>query len=71
MKSSIKKAPDKFKSDIFGFGEVIYRSYPKEWKRLEPNWPQEFANLKVNVNVKARLHRLGTTSKSIQNEIKE
>lgn len=71
MEQSIKKAQKEFKSDIFGFGEVIHRSNPKEWKELKNNWDKEFENLSVNINVIAKIRRLGTITKSFQKEAKE
>jgi spore germination protein KC len=69
--AAIKKAQGDYQSDIFGFGEVIHRADPKAWKRLEPNWKQEFKNVKVSVNVNAKIRRLGTITKSFQKEIEE
>ena len=48
-----------------------FRTDPKAWKRLEGNWEQEFANLDVNVTVKAKIRNLGTISESFQKEIEE
>ncbi len=71
IERAVKTAQKKYKSDIFGFGEVIYRADPKAWKRLEPNWEQEFENVEVSVNVNAKIRRLGTITKSFQKEIRE
>lgn len=68
---AIKRAQEDFQSDIFGFGEVIHRTNPKAWKRLEPNWEQEFANLEVDINIKGSIRRLGTVTESFQKEIEE
>ncbi|MEL7566946.1 MAG: Ger(x)C family spore germination protein, partial [Dehalobacterium sp.] len=35
ISDAVAKAQD-LKSDIFGFGEVMHRAYPKEWKEMEP-----------------------------------
>jgi spore germination protein KC len=67
IEGSIKKLQKEFQSDIFGFGEVIHRSDPKEWKRLETNWNQEFQNLEVSYNINAKIRRLGTIKKPVQN----
>jgi spore germination protein KC len=71
IEAAIKKVQEDYQSDIFGFGEVIHRAEPKAWKHLEPNWDQEFANLKVTVNVKANIRRLGTITESFQKETEE
>ena len=71
IEAAIKKVQEDYQSDIFGFGEVIHRTDPKAWKRLQQNWDEEFANLEVTVNVKAEIRRLGTITDSFQKEIKE
>jgi spore germination protein KC len=71
IEGSIKTLQEKYQSDIFGFGDEIHRTDPKAWKRLEGNWDQEFANLDVNVTVKAKIRNLGTISESFQKEIEE
>jgi spore germination protein KC len=68
---AIKKVQEEYKSDIFGFGEVIHREDPEAWKYLKPNWDEEIANLEVTVNVEANIRRLGTISESFQKEIEE
>lgn len=62
--SSIKKAQEDLDTDIFGFGEVIHRHYPKVWKKIKNDWNNEFTNLPVNVTVHAKVNRLGETTKS-------
>lgn len=48
------------KTDVFGFGEQIYRSYPKQWKKLEKNWnDQHFPELNLDVTVEASIVRMG------------
>ncbi len=46
-------------SDIFGFGNVFYRKYPREWKELEKDWPRHFAELEIEIEVYARILRPG------------
>ncbi|MED1723166.1 Ger(x)C family spore germination protein [Brevibacillus parabrevis] len=53
--------------DIFGFGDVIHRQYPKVWKQLEKNWNKEFAKLPVHIKAEVKIRRLGT----INNAFKE
>lgn len=56
---AIYKAQNDYKTDIFGFGEVIHRQNPKLWKEIKGNWDDEFRDLKVNITVNARAKRLG------------
>lgn len=71
MISAIKKAQKGLESDIFGFGLVIYRSYPKEWNELKNNWDKEFIDLEVNVNVNANIKGMGTITDTYMNVIEK
>ncbi|MEH7356330.1 Ger(x)C family spore germination protein [Neobacillus drentensis] len=51
---ALEKA-QKLNTDIFGFGEVIHRSYPKEWKKIEKNWDEIFPELQVNIKVESKI----------------
>lgn len=57
----IKKA-QQFNTDIFGFGEAVYRKYPGEWKEMEKNWDEIFPRLEVQVKVDAKIRRTGLIS---------
>lgn len=60
---SVNKAQKELKTDIFGFGEVIHRTYPKLWEKLKDNWNDEFSDLKVNIEVKVKTNQLGQITK--------
>lgn len=62
IKSQILNTLNKAKelnTDIFGFGEAIYRKYPHEWKKIEKNWDEIFPNLNVKIEVNAFIRMLG------------
>jgi len=65
----IQKAQEKYKVDIFRFGEVIERHEPKEWKKLKENWEEEFTDLKVTVNVDTRIRNLGMKNVPFQEKM--
>lgn len=71
MEAAIKAAQKNLKSDIFGFGEAIHRVNPKVWRKIKDDWNKEFQDLEVDIQVTARIRRLGTIIKSFQNEVKE
>lgn len=62
---SINKAQKKFSSDVFGFGEVIHRHYPKQWESLKDDWNSTFKDLPVKVNVKLEIDRTGIIGNSL------
>lgn len=70
FESTIKRVQQEYKSDIFGFGEVIHRSNPQAWKKLQDNWDQNFENLTVNVKATNQIHQLGKVTNSFLKEMK-
>ncbi|MGE5677451.1 MAG: Ger(x)C family spore germination protein [Pseudomonadota bacterium] len=63
--ATIKKAKEDLKSDIFGFGEEIHRTYPDYWKEIKKDWSNEYPNLPVSVSVKSEINGLGQNTKSV------
>ncbi len=61
---AVNKAQNEFKTDIFGFGEVVHRKYPKLWAKIKDDWNDEFADLTVNISVKFKTNQLGQITKS-------
>ncbi|MDQ6597424.1 Ger(x)C family spore germination protein [Bacillus salipaludis] len=53
------KAVQRKKSDVFGFGETIHRTYPLYWKKIKTDWDNQFAELDVNVQVASYVRREG------------
>ncbi|MCZ0755894.1 Ger(x)C family spore germination protein [Anoxybacillus sp. J5B_2022] len=52
------------KSDIFGFGEIIHRTYPKEWKQMQRVWDEQyFPHLPISIKVDAFVRRTGLRNK--------
>lgn len=60
----LKKTQEELGTDIFGFGEVIHRAYPKLWKDLKADWNHEFKSLPVNIRAECEITRLGEIGKS-------
>ncbi len=53
-------------SDVFGFGNLIYRKLPQEWKRLEGRWDEIFPTLPVEIEVNATVRRAGMIREPIK-----
>lgn len=62
IEASIKEAK-KYKSDIFGFGENLYRSNPKVWKQVKGDWNELFSKANVDVNVEVEIEATGLRKK--------
>jgi spore germination protein KC len=75
VKKEIKKAIEQAqtnKADIFGFGDVVRRSRPNDWKRLKPMWNEVyFPELNVDITVEAYIRRAGLRNKSFLSTIEE
>lgn len=54
----IKKIQTEYDSDIFAFGNIIYKKDPKLWGQLEPQWDKMFQSLQVEV--KSKVHILNS-----------
>ncbi|WP_233190801.1 Ger(x)C family spore germination protein [Sporosarcina sp. P19] len=71
IEQTIDSVQKQYKSDIFGFGEAIHRSNPKEWKKMKEHWDEKFSDLTVNVHVDMKPLRTGTVSNSFLEKIKD
>lgn len=50
------------KVDIFGFGDMFERRYPKEWAQAQSRWDELFASLQVEIVSHAKIRRPGTSN---------
>lgn len=69
INQTIETAQKQYESDIFGFGEAIHRSNPKEWNKIKEQWDEEFTELTANVKVDVKLRHTGTVGNSFLEEI--
>ncbi|MGE6832909.1 Ger(x)C family spore germination protein [Priestia megaterium] len=62
----------KNKTDILGFGEVVHRFRPKQFKRVKQEWNDVyFPKLNVDITVEAYVRRAGLRNKSFLSGLKE
>ena len=47
--ATIKKVQTKYNTDIFGFGNYIYKSDPKLWRKINSDWNVLFTNMEVEI----------------------
>ncbi len=69
INQTIETVQKQYGTDIFGFGEAIHRSNPKEWKKIKEQWDEEFSELTANVKVDVKLRHTGTVGNSFLEEI--
>jgi len=68
---TIESVQKQYQSDIFGFGEAIHRSNPKEWNEMKEHWDEKFSDLTVNVHIDMKIRRVGTVNNSFLKKIKD
>ncbi|PID23294.1 spore gernimation protein GerC [Sporosarcina sp. P3] len=71
IEQTISSVQNQYQSDIFGFGEAIHRSNPKEWKKMKDHWDEKFTNLTVHVQVDMKDLRIGTLNNSFLRKLKD
>ncbi|WP_168119088.1 Ger(x)C family spore germination protein [Paenibacillus sp. HB172176] len=54
------------KADIVGFGTILHRSSPKQWKELKQDWNEHFANIELDIKVKFKLARIGFSNRDFK-----
>lgn len=52
------------KTDIFGFGNLIYKKYPEYYSKIS-NWNERFSNLNIEINTSFKFTSKGTLEQSI------
>lgn len=62
VKRAVEKIQKEFKLDIFGFGAVFHRKYPKQWKDIKKDWDQLFSEADFEIEVETHIVRTGLIS---------
>ncbi|MGU3472335.1 Ger(x)C family spore germination protein [Paenibacillus sp. D51F] len=70
MNKTIHKLQKQLKVDVFGFGDALHRQNPKEWHKIK-DWDREFETVRVKVTSVSTIRRIGTTIKSMEDEIQK
>lgn len=67
----IKQIKTEYKSDIFGFGNMIYKNYPQKWKKIKDKWNEKyFNNLNINVHTKTEIISTASLTKTLRDDEK-
>lgn len=67
IKSTVEKAQDK-KTDVFGFGKLLYNKDPELWKTYKEKWNEEFSNVEFEANVSIKLESVGARVETIHEQ---
>lgn len=66
INDTITVAQKKFKSDVFGFGNVFQRSNYTYWKKIRKKWYDIFPNLEYIIKINLQLPNKGSTVTSVK-----
>lgn len=59
---SLRIVREELRTDIYGFGQAIFRRNPKLWHALEPDWNDRgLQDLEVNLQVQVRMRSTGAS----------
>lgn len=62
----IEKLQKQYKSDVIGFGEILSKRKPNEWRKVSNNWNEVFEYIDINVFVTINIKYSGATNKNIE-----
>jgi len=68
---SINTIREKYSTDVFGFGEVLHRKYPKQWNKYRDHWPDKFRQVKITIDPHVSLRRIGSIVQPLRREVHE
>ncbi|MEC0518191.1 Ger(x)C family spore germination protein [Bacillus inaquosorum] len=61
----------KNKIDFIGFGDTIYRKYPKQWEKMKDTWDKEYLpELPVDVKAETYIRRTGLRNNPLRHQLK-
>ncbi|RIX49910.1 Ger(x)C family spore germination protein [Paenibacillus nanensis] len=60
------EAVRKHKADVLGFGALIHKRYPKQWREASANWEELFPQTEVEITVKMRLSSTGMSNQNFK-----
>lgn len=63
VRHTVELAQNVYKSDIFGFGEIVRKSYPQYWEEIS-DWNEIFSGLPLELKVVAKIRGSGLLSES-------
>jgi len=62
VEHTLLKVQTEYKSDIFGFGQLVHRKYPPEWKNMQDNWNELFSQATIEVETQTKIIDTGKSS---------
>ena len=67
IESSILLAQKEYKTDIFGYGNYIYKNHYQKWEKLKNRWNKEiFPDLNIEISTKISLKNTGSSRQGMK-----
>lgn len=71
INETLNTTQKEYKSDIFGFGNYIYKNNLKKWNVINDKWDEEiFPNITIDVDVDINLSNKGSLEQSLKEVVK-
>jgi len=62
VEHTLQKVQKEYKSDVFGFGQIVHRKYPQQWKSMQDNWDESFSQASFEVETEAKITKTGKST---------
>ncbi|SDE91430.1 Ger(x)C family spore germination protein [Sporomusa acidovorans] len=62
VEHTLLKVQTEYHSDIFGFGQIVHRKYPHEWKIIQDNWDELFSHAAIEVESQTKITKTGKST---------
>lgn len=65
----VRFVQEEYSTDIFGFGEVLHRKYPKTWKKLRNDWPTYFKQADIQIVSDVTIRKIGSITQPLDKKV--
>lgn len=65
---SLTLVQKEYNTDVLGYGSIVHKKYPNEWKLLKDNWDDVFKNLDVSTDIHISIEDQGALIQTIKEE---
>lgn len=59
LKQVVQQVQQKFKTDVLGYAEAIYRKYPKQWYAKKDHWDEIFPEIETEYDLNVKILKPG------------
>ncbi|MCE5285567.1 MAG: Ger(x)C family spore germination protein [Pelosinus sp.] len=66
VEHTLLKVQTEYKSDIFGFGQLVHRKYPQKWKNMQDHWDELFSQAAIEVETETKITKTGKSSSPVK-----